>query len=231
MLSLSVVVPVYNEEGALPAFLDSCRAWEGDCELLFVDGGSDDATRELLAGRRVLDSSKGRGQQCRRGAAAATGDALLFLHADSRLPRESFDAVTDALAEGASWGCLTLRFEGARGLGYGFGALVSNLRVRLTGIAFGDQAMFMRKDLLEEVGGVPPLALMEDYELARRLRARAWPRQLGRPVMTSPRRFEGNALAVALGMRRLRSRYRRGEPIESLLLDYPDVRRDRHGRL
>ncbi|WP_058985896.1 TIGR04283 family arsenosugar biosynthesis glycosyltransferase [Hugonella massiliensis] len=225
---LSIVVPVYNEEGALPGFLAMIDAAAPDCELVFADGGSVDATLSLLAGRTVVQGAKGRGAQIRVGVARAAGDELLVLHADARIDRAGICAVRRALRAGAPWGCLTLRFDDGA-LVYRAGAWVSNMRVALWGIAFGDQAMFFRRSVLEAVGGVPDLPLMEDYELSRRLRAQVGrPCRLKEPVLTSARRFQqGGPYRQAFLMRRLRRDYRAGVPIEDLAARYADVRKGR----
>lgn len=231
---LAVIVPVLNEEEALPAFLRSAdqalaRAAaapeDAGVELVFADGGSTDATLGLLAGRRVVRAERGRARQCVAGLAATDAGRLLFLHADERVSPDALLAVFRALADGAIWGCLTLRFA-APGLIWRIGEATSNLRARVAGIPFGDQGMFMRRDALERVGGVPDLPIMQDYELSRRLRARFGPpRQLKAEVATSPRRFqEGGPLRVALQMRRMRALYRRGADPDELVSLYRDVR-------
>jgi len=221
---LSVVVPVYNEERALPRFLERAALWEGCFELLFSDGGSTDATLELLAGHKVVSGAKGRGGQCNRGARAACGDALLFLHADELVDPAVPHLVAEAVGRGARWGCLTLRWD-LDTPAYRFGAWVSNLRAA-RGTPFGDQGVFLTRELFEEVGGFPDLPIMEDYELSRRLAARGLrPVQLKAEVVASARRFEeGGPVRTALGMYRLRRLYRAGAPIEEIEAAYRDVR-------
>lgn len=221
---LSIVVPVYNEERALPRFLACADAWEGDFELVFSDGGSTDATLALLEGYTVVRGAKGRGGQCNRGAAVAQGDALLFLHADELVGPEVPRAVANAVAAGVRWGCLTLRWD-LRTPVYRFGEWMSNLRAA-RGIPFGDQGMFFTRALFDEVGGFPELPIMEDYELSLRLKARGLkPVQLPAEVTASVRRFEeGGPLRTALGMYRLRHLYRKGVSAEELEAIYRDVR-------
>lgn len=225
---LSIVVPVYNEEAALPGFLSMIDAAAPDCEVVFADGGSTDATRALLAGHRVVEGAKGRGAQIRAGIAQAAGDAVLVLHADARIDRAGICAVRRALDAGAAWGCMTMRFDDGA-LVYRAGAWVSNMRVTLWGIAFGDQAMFAQRAVLDAVGGVPDLPLMEDYELSRCLRAQVGrPCYLKEPVLTSARRFQqGGPYRQAFLMRRLRRDYRAGVPVEELVARYADVRKGR----
>ncbi len=225
---LAVIVPVLDEQEALPAFLeaaDAALARVPGTELVFVDGGSADATLDVLAGRRVVRAERGRAPQCAPGVAATHAGWLLFLHADEVVAPEAPRAVALALAQGATWGCLTLRWA-ARGAVWRVGETASNLRARLAGTPFGDQGMFMRRDALERVGGIPDLPIMQDYELSRRLRVRFGPpHQLAATVTASPRRFqEGGPVRVALRMRRLRALYRRGVDPRELAALYRDVR-------
>ena len=224
MIRLSVITPVYNEEEALPAYLDAAVEWDCVHELLFVDGGSTDRTLEMLEGLDVLHSAKGRGTQCRLGAEHATGDAIVFVHGDSIVPAKSMRAIYDALASGVSWGCLSLRFT-KNTLDRKIGWWTANARVRWTGIPFGDQTMFMTREIYESVGGMPAIPIMEDYELSRRLKAICRPKQLRDKVYTSPRRFEsdGNIRAMML-MRHLRHLYRKGVAVEELAHMYGEGR-------
>lgn len=233
-MKLSVVVPIYNEEYTLPTFLHHAQAWQDDCELVFVDGGSADKSLELLQNYRVIAGPHGRGQQLAAGIAATSGDALLVLHADSVLTRTAFEHVCAALDQGVAWGCLTLRFAppsagfcathpaqaSLRQLQFAFGAALSNARVRTWGIAFGDQAMFFQREVLERSGGMPELSLMEDYELSRRLRKLCRPRQLKATIQSSSRRFERSPLRRCAQMFWLRARYRAGASPEELAASY-----------
>ncbi len=223
-MKLSVVTPVYNEEEALPAYLDAAVEWDCVSELIFVDGGSTDRTLEMLEGLDVVHSEKGRGAQCRLGAECATGDAIVFVHGDSVVPARSMRAIYQALQSGAQWGSLTLRFT-TNTLDRKIGAWAANARVRWTGIPFGDQTVYVTRALYEQVGGVPPVPIMEDYELSRRLKAVCRPKQLREKVYTSPRRFEsvGNVRAM-VQMRHLRHLYRAGVPVEELARMYGEGR-------
>lgn len=217
---LSVIVPVLNEGKLLPAFLRSVRLWPADCELVFADGGSTDNTLQLLEGHNVVEGACGRGAQCRLAMQSAHGEALAFVHADCHVSPGSMQAIIRALDDGVQWGCLTMRFADV-GPALAFGAWVSNMRVKVTGIPFGDQAMFMRRDLYEQVGGMPDLPLMEDYELSRRLLKVVRPTQLRETVITSPRRFEeGGVMRTMVQMRHLRHLYRTGVPAEELARRY-----------
>lgn len=226
MKKLSVIVPVYNEELSIPAFLDAAAQWDCVDELLFVDGGSTDGSLRMLEGLDVIQSEKGRGKQCRLGAEHATGEALVFVHADSVVPARSMRAIHEALRSGTQWGCLSLRFTTNtpdRVIGW----WTANARVRWTGVPFGDQTMFVTRELYDAVGGMPDLPIMEDYEFARRLKTICWPKQLRAHVYTSPRRFEsGGNVRTMVQMRHLRHLYRSGVPVEHIARRYGE---GRHG--
>ena len=228
-MRLSVITPVYNEEQALPAYLDAAVGWDCVSELLFVDGGSTDATLDMLDGLDVLHSEKGRGPQCRLGAQQATGDAFVFVHGDSVVPPESMRAIHRALEDGVRWGCLSLRFTKNtpdRIVGW----WTANARVRFSGVPFGDQTIFLTREIYEAVGGMPALPIMEDYELSRRLKTICPPKQLRQKVYTSPRRFEsGGNIRTMVQMRHLRHLYRTGTPIDEIARRYGEGRHE-HGR-
>lgn len=221
----SVIVPVYNEERALPAFLQQVADWDDDVEVVFSDGGSTDATLSLLRGHRVVSGPKGRGDQCNRGAQAARGDALLVLHADVRVDADAFAQIRRALEQGARWGCLTLRWD-LRTPVYRFGEWMSNLRAGVGCIPFADQGMFFDRAFFAEIGGFPDIAIMEDYELSRRLKRHGIrPRQLSAQIHASARRFEeGGPMRTALLMWRLRRWYRRGMDPDRIAAHYADIR-------
>lgn len=222
---ISIIIPVYNEERTLPALLARLAELEGEHEVIFSDGGSTDGTLALLRGHQVVTGAKGRGAQCSRAAAHVHGDLMFFLHCDSAIERDALSRIRTAVEGGAAWGCLTLRFDDPSLL-YRFGAVVSNLRVRWGHIAFGDQGIFMAKELFNEIGGFPDLPLMEDYELSLQLKRKGvFPVQVKSTITTSARRFrEGGALRVGLTMQRLRAMYRRGVDMETIGKLYRDVR-------
>lgn len=223
--ALSIIVPVYNEEEALPAFLRMLDSWHCPREVIFSDGGSTDATLKLLRGRAVVCGPKGRGGQCQRGVAASHGSGILFLHVDTRIQETALEHIEQALARGVIWGCLTVDFS-SHAPEYQFGIRKSNLRARIGGTPFGDQGMFMTRAALDQVGGVPDICIMEDYELSRRLRrAFGWPKQLPDRIVASVRRFEvGNRTLIGMQMAWLRLRYRLGTSPERIQQLYGDVR-------
>ena len=188
-MRISIIVPVLDEAGGLAAALGALQpARERGHEVIVVDGGSKDATVAIAQplADRVVTAPKGRAAQMNAGANEARSDALLFLHADTRLPEEA-DSGHPALAV------------------VGF---MMNLRSRWTGIATGDQAMFVRRTTFAEVGGFPALALMEDIALSSRLQKIGPPACLRERALTSGRRWErGGIIATVMLMWRLRFLY------------------------
>jgi len=206
---ISVVVPVLNEAAHIVASLQALAPLRArGHEVIVVDGGSDDGTPELARAHadRVLTAPRGRASQMNAGAGVASGAALLFLHVDVRLPQGADRMLLDALAA-RSWGRFDVTLDSPRALLRLVGAMM-NLRSRLTGIATGDQAIFVRRDAFEAAGGYPEIPLMEDVELSTRLC------RLGRPVclraraLVSARRWEARgALRTIVLMWRLRWAY------------------------
>ena len=192
-VSLSVVIPTLNEAVTVRRCLDAVRACGRVREVIVADGGSTDGTPAIAreAGATVVAAGKGRGVQLRAGAARATGDILLFLHADSMLQESAGDRIARSLERNpaAAGGCLGMRFEEGGPVRRGIAAL-NNLRAALTGIGFGDQAQFVRRDALERIGGFPGLVLMEDVELSLRLKRIARPVYLPGGVVVSGRRWQ-----------------------------------------
>lgn len=208
---LSIVVPVLNEAELLPALLAHLAPFRNDAEVIVVDGGSTDGTREAARGARVLTAPRGRARQMNAGAAAARGDILLFLHADTRLPPDALDEIRQALGDPrVVAGRFDVRLAGPRAI-YRAVEVLMNLRSRWTGIWTGDQAIFVRRAVFERLGGFPDIPLMEDVEFTRRLR-RAGPRACLRARVTaSVRKWEREgALRTILLMWALRFLYRVG---------------------
>jgi len=187
--SLSIVVPALDEAGSIESVVTEALA-EAD-EVVVVDGGSRDATRELAAraGATVIDAPRGRAMQMNAGAAQARGEVLLFLHADCRLPPGGGDAVRAELAVGRRWGRFDVRLDAPEASLALVGTMM-NLRSRLTGIATGDQAIFVSRTLWDAVGGFAAIPLMEDVELTARLRRVAPPACLRQRVTVSARRWK-----------------------------------------
>lgn len=170
-MTVSIIVPVLDEAAGIEACLLRLRSDFPGCELVVVDGGSTDATVALATRHaRTLNSPRGRAVQMNAGAASTSGDVLWFVHADCRVPTVALAQISAALADpGVVGGGLTLSFD-RRSAGLDWLRITSNLRARQLGWIFGDQAMFVRRTVFDTVGGFPELALMEDFELSRRLR-------------------------------------------------------------
>jgi rSAM/selenodomain-associated transferase 2 len=195
---LSIVVPVLDEARHLPALLGALAPECADVELVVADGGSRDGSADVAARTprvRLVRSARGRARQMNAGAAAATGDVLLFLHADTRLPEGAAEAVRRALdAPGVVYGRFDVCFDNPAAV-FRLIAGLMNLRSRLTGICTGDQAIFVRRATFARLGGYPEIPLMEDVELTRRLKRAGRRASLRLRVTTSARRWERNGVA------------------------------------
>ena len=226
-MPLSVIVPVLDEARAIEAALAPLQpARREGLEIIVVDGGSADATPRLAAplADRVLHAPRGRASQMNAGAAAASGDVFLFVHADTVLPAGAPALVQRAVDAGAEWGRFDVTIEGADPL-LAIVAPLMNLRSRLTGIATGDQAIFVRRDAFVAAGGFPPIPLMEDVALSRALRHSSRPACLRERVLTSGRRWERHGtLRTIVRMWRLRLAYALGADPHRLAREY-DVER------
>lgn len=192
---LSVIIPTLNEAGCIQALCTALQPLRRrGHEVILVDGGSNDCTVEL--GRplvdRLLCSERGRAAQMQAGAAAADGTILWFLHADSGVPDKPDQLILDALENGwTDWG----RFDVSLPAAYPVLKTVTrlmNLRSWITGIATGDQGIFVRRSLYDQVGGIPPLPLMEDIALSRELKKHCRPARVRQQLLTSARRWQNH---------------------------------------
>lgn len=223
-MQLSIIIPVLNEAERLPgtlghiASLSKCSS-----DVIVVDGGSQDDSRQVAsrAGVTVIRGERGRARQMNAGAAVAHGDVLLFLHADTLLPSTAEQAIEDAIQRGGGanecvWGRFDVRISGHSFM-LRLVAILMNWRSRFTGIATGDQAIFVTRRAFQSVGGFPDQPLMEDVELSKRLLALSWPVCLADRVVTSGRRWEALGVWRAIWMMwRLRWLYWRGVPAGEL---------------
>jgi rSAM/selenodomain-associated transferase 2 len=222
--SLSIIIPVLNEASTIVASLERLALLRArGADVIVVDGGSADNSAALAKplADAVVVSDRGRAVQMNAGAAVARGDVLLFLHADTRLPPDADRPIFDGLRESArAWGRFDVKIEGSHRL-LPLIASSMNARSRLTGIATGDQAMFMTRDAFHAAGGFPEMALMEDIELARRLKRISRPLCLHACVVTSGRRWESRGVVrTILLMWRLRLAYFFGAKPEQLARRY-----------
>jgi rSAM/selenodomain-associated transferase 2 len=220
--ALSIVMPVLNESAVIIAALGALAPLrESGAEVLVVDGGSADGTVAAATplADRVLSAPRGRARQMNAGAAAARGHMLLFLHADTRLPPHALTLVERGLAA-HNWGRFDVTIAG-RSTWLAVIAATMNLRSRLTGIATGDQAIFVTHAAFEAAGGFPDQPLMEDIELSKRLKRIGPPACLRARVATSGRRWDRHGVwRTVLLMWRLRFDYWRGVPPARLAARY-----------
>lgn len=224
-MTLTVIIPMLNESLALPALMEHLLPLKrSGAEVIFVDGGSQDDSvlRVESGGFRVIRSSGGRAGQMNAGAAVARGTILLFLHADTRLPDTKrpdgvMRILESAMSEGEQgWGRFDVHISGKSPLLQLVSTMI-NLRSRWSGIATGDQAIFVKRSVFERIGGFPEQPLMEDIELSRRLLHSSRPVCCREKVTTSGRRWERYGVwRTIFLMWRLRWAYWRGVPAERL---------------
>jgi rSAM/selenodomain-associated transferase 2 len=224
MSKLSIIIPVLDEGERIAALLDGLAGMRAlGTEVIVVDGGSRDATiqRARLRADLVLSAPRGRAVQMNAGAAKAAGNVLLFLHADTQIPRHADHVVLSGLERsGRAWGRFDVKIEGRHPLLRVVGFLM-NLRSRLTGIATGDQAIFVRRDAFQTAGGFPEIPLMEDIALCKRLKRASRPLCISEHAVTSGRRWEQNGVwATMVLMWRLRFAYFFGADPKELARQY-----------
>ncbi len=193
-MGVSVIIPTLNEQGCLAEALAALKKQQAQ-EIIVADGGSTDGTRWAAAGADCfLDAPRGRAAQMNAGAAVASSDTLLFLHADCHLEDGALaDAQRLLRRPGVTAGCFRM-FVQADGPLYRLIDACATARVRLTGLVYGDQGLFVRRDLFDQVGGFPPLRLMEDVFISRTLRRLGRIVVSPRRVFVSPRRWQRSGL-------------------------------------
>jgi rSAM/selenodomain-associated transferase 2 len=226
---LSIIIPVLNEEAGIAAMLQGLSGLRArGAEVIVVDGGNRDRTAALAGPLcdRLIAAPRGRAAQMNAGAAVAGGDVLLFLHADTSLPADADRLVREGLAaSGRPWGRFDVRIDGRHPL-FPVIAAMMNLRSRLTGIATGDQAIFVDRGAFAAVGGFPDIALMEDIVLSRRLKRLGRPLCLHAQALTSGRRWEKHGVVrTILTMWRLRLAFFLGAEPGKLAASYGYVPR------
>jgi rSAM/selenodomain-associated transferase 2 len=230
MPSLSIIVPTLDEEARIGAALSALIPFrQRGAEVIVADGGSSDHTVEIALplADRVIAAPRGRGAQMNAGAAAASGGVLLFLHADTTLPPAADTLILEGLRDSTwQWGRFDVRIEGLGPLL----AMISgfmNWRSLITGIATGDQAMFVTRGAFAAASGFPDIPLMEDVALSKRLKRVSRPLCLAARVVSSGRRFdERGAVRTILLMWRLRLEFWLGVPPATLARRYGYMPRD-----
>jgi rSAM/selenodomain-associated transferase 2 len=223
---ISVIIPTYNESATIIETIEHLRPWYDNLEIIIVDGGSSDGTAGLVGPEvRLVHAPRGRASQMNAGAVQASGEALLFLHSDTRLPHDFVQQLELALSDrGVVGGAFKMKI-GHPGLFFYLTSLGSNLRSALTGIYFGDQAIFVRRDVFQQTGGFPQIELMEDWEFSLSMRRVGKTRLLPGPVTTSARRWliHGKWRTAWL-MHKIKTLYLLGASPEDLKKLYSDRR-------
>jgi rSAM/selenodomain-associated transferase 2 len=228
-MRFSKIIPTLNEEQTIISCLQAVQAYHGEgCEVIIVDGGSDDNTLALAQPLvdKLVTSAKGRAVQMNAGAGNAQGDVLVFLHADTILPDDALTLISHSINTGFQWGRFDVELSGNHPM-LKMVAWFMNWRSRLTGIATGDQAIFINRQLFESIGGYPVIPLMEDIALCKKLKHISPPICLKARVISSGRRWEHNGiLRTILLMWSLRLRYFLGADPHVLANSYY---KDNHG--
>ena len=221
---ISCIIPVVNEEALIARSLSALQSFRSQGhEIIIVDGGSEDSSAKmsLPLSDRVIFSPAGRSRQMNAGAREARGEILLFLHADTRLP-EGADLLiqSEMMRQGRTWGRFDVRLSGMHPL-FRVVECLMNWRSRFSGIATGDQGIFVKREVFQSVGGFPEIDLMEDIALSRLLKRSGRPLCLRQKVLTSSRRWEKNGiLRTVLLMWRLRLAYSLGADPKDLAERY-----------
>ncbi len=223
-LRLSVIIPTFDESSTIEACLDRlAEIRRRGHEVIVADGGSNDGTVELACQQadQLLQAARGRAPQMNAGASAASGDVLLFLHADTRLPADADRLILQAVSGSHKlWGRFDVRLSGSHWLFPTIAAMM-NYRSCLTGMVTGDQGLFVTATVFASVGGFPDIPLMEDIEISRALKRHGRPACLRPKAVTSSRRWEQRGvLRTVLQMWSLRLAYALGGSPERLARIY-----------
>ena len=221
-MKFSIIIPTLNEEKTIEDCLSALQPLRDDCEIIIVDGDSTDNTRIVAAplADKVITSALGRAKQMNNGARQATGDVLIFLHADTCLPENALPLIQQEISSARLWGRFDIQLSGNHVM-LKVIAQMMNWRSRLTGIATGDQVIFVTRLAFEKAGQYPEINLMEDIALCKALKKISPPICLKAKVISSGRRWELNGIyKTILLMWSLRLRYFFGADPQTLAFLY-----------
>jgi len=192
---VSIIIPVLNEERSIAKVLENVCKQSTDCELIIVDGGSKDETLQICGCHeraKLVHSEKGRAIQMNKGAAMAKGDVLLFLHADTLLPNGGLQAIKEIMKdEEVVGGSFYMKFD-VESLSFRFFSAFT--KINSPYLTYGDQGIFIRKSVFEQIGAYKTMPILEDFEIQKRLRKQGRFVKLPLPVTTSARRFLNNGI-------------------------------------
>lgn len=223
---ISIIVPVLNEEKRIDNLLTDLSSLKGEKEIIVVDGGSTDGTVDKASRfAKVIHSEKGRSRQMNLGAEEALGGILWFVHSDSKIHKESLGSINEAIGQGYVGGGFSLDFYDYKTSFMNFVAKTSNLRARFLGLIFGDQGIFVKKDVFDAIGGYPDIELMEDWELSKKLHRAGKVKVVETPIGTSARRFQsGGQFKTLLLMHKIKLLYILGVSSSKLKEIYREAR-------
>lgn len=217
-MSISIIIPTLNEAEGIADLLATLQILRSQCEIIIADGGSSDniQSNSVALVDQFVCSNKGRAVQMNAGARHATGDILVFLHADTYLPEQALTLIQQGIVAGALWGRFDMQLLGQHSM-LNIIALMMNWRSRLTGVATGDQVIFVKRSIFQQLGGFPEIALMEDIAMSKQLKKLARPYCIAAKVKSSARRWESFGVwrTIAL-MWSIRLRYFLGESPDNL---------------
>lgn len=214
---VTIIIPTFNEEKNIIKLQQNLKNLKGNFEVIFSDGGSNDSTYDMINYPKI-QKAKGRASQMNEAAKLANGDYLFFVHADSILHEDCIEKIEKF---NSPIGCFTLKFSPNTFL-LDILALCSGLRVKWRNIAFGDQGIYIKKDLFEQLNGFSNIPIMEDYDLSIKLKKMGFKFSLiPLPIITSSRRFIKNGtLKMIIKMQILQYKYRHGYNIQKIAVDY-----------
>ena len=223
---ISIILPVLNEEKTIENTLLKLNSLKGDKEIIVVDGGSaDDTVRIASQYAKVINSRKGRAFQMNAGAKASRGDILWFVHSDSVVSENSLESIEEAIREGYVGGGFSIYFYDLDTRFMRFVSTTSNWRAKYLGLFFGDQGIFVKRSVFEELGGYKEIELMEDWDFSRRLVKIGKLKLLDTKIGTSARRFkEGGQLKTLLLMHKIKLLYVLGVSPSKLNKMYREAR-------